>query len=455
VTPPVHGGHAAPTLRGLYAGRAKFDPRQTKESILLRRSTNAPGRTLARSGAAWLCSGAILLGGCSWLHFGEGDDTYDYRKSTPKQQPLEVPPDLSQLPKDEHLSLPGAGSKAAAPAVATAGASAAAAQPNAPAVALVPAGAAPGPAPAASQAVAISNGAARIVHDGNQRWLEVDASPELVYTAIKELWSGQGMKLAIDEPAVGLLETEWVESRPEVNEDAIRNGLHKVLGAFDSNGLRDKYRAFIERTSRDTSVVTISHSGLAEVYDSPNQDRTKWQARAPQPELAAAMLQRLALRFVPLAPLRVAVASPGAPSSAAPAAPPAAPVLPEIQSTRAHQVTSGGNVSLLVEDSVERTWRRIGIALDRKGFTIEERKRDKYSYTVRYLDPDYEVREKEKRGWWDRIFNSDAKVPEQQFLIVASADGANTAVMVQDKEGRPDNRDTARHILDQLTEALR
>src|SRR5450631_1184659 len=54
----------------------------------------------------------------------------------------------------------------------------------------------------------------------------------------------------------------------------------------------------------------------------PPNDSTKWQARKPDPELEAVMLQRLALRFGPAHALRVAVAPEVAP--AAPAVVPAA-----------------------------------------------------------------------------------------------------------------------------------
>ncbi len=401
------------------------------------------------------------LGACSWLHFGEQDEAYDYRKSKPRQEPLEVPPDLSQLPKDERYALPtsataataAAGTAATASAAGTAGKPGAATSP-----ALASAAATDGTHVApAGLVVAPAVAGARIVRDGSQRWLAVDASPELAYATIKDLWVGMGFKIKLDEPLVGLLETNWSEVRPEVDEDALRNGLHRILGMFDSNGIRTRYRARIDRTARNTAEITITEEGMVEVFTSPAQDTTKWQSRPPDPQLEAAMLQRLALRFAPAQPLQVAVAdSVPASAGAAPAA--AAPAVPTVDLTppsRVHKVTSGGMSTLQVEDSLDNTWRRIGIALDRGAFTIEERHRDRKVYAVRYLDPDYEASEREKRSWWDRVFNSDAKVPEQQFQIVMSANGPTTAVEVQDKDGHVDNGATANRILDQLMEQLR
>jgi outer membrane protein assembly factor BamC len=192
---------------------------------------------------------------------------------------------------------------------------------------------------------------------------------------------------------------------------------------------------------------------MEEVLQGVYHDTSKWQAMPSNPELEIEMLQRVALRFAAPAASQVASASPAkgatvlASTGAADALPPPA--------SRVHKVTVDGLVTLQVEDTQDHTWRKVGVALDRGGFTIEERNRDKSTYSVRYLDPEYEASEREKRSWWDRLFNADAKVPEQQFHIVVSANGSMTAVEVQDRDGKPDNGPTARRILDQLMEQLR
>jgi len=407
-------------------------------------------KAAARGGSAavarLLAGVAILaIGGCSWLHFGEQDDAYDYRKAKTRQEPLEVPPDLTPLSKDDRYSVPGATTGAAAKPAAAA----------APAAGAVPEVAAVGVAPAGI-VVAPTVAAAHIVRDGNQRWLAVDTSPEIAYATVRDVLVSQGYKIAIDEPAVGLLETEWSETRPKANEDAVRGLLQRVLGSFDSNGEQNKFRARIERTKNNTAEITISHRGLEEVFTSSMKDTTKWQARPSDPELEAVLLQRIALRFAPVQPQLVAVAPAASAAAVAPAAAPGAAAVPATtEQARAHKVNAGGTTTLQLEDDLEHSWRRVGIALDRAGFTIEDRSREHHQYTVRYLDPDYEAREKEKRGWWDRMFNSDAKVPEQEFQIVLQATSTVTAVDVRDKDGHIDNSSTAQHILDQLLEQLR
>ncbi len=269
-------------------------------------------RRLAAIWVALWIGGTTLLGGCSWLHFGTPDeDTYDYRKSKPRQQPLEVPPDLSQLPKDDRYVLPG-GAPAAKPAsgAAAANGTEAAAATTAGVTPVVNAGVAAQLAPA-GLTVAPAEPNARIVREGNARWLAVQVTPELAYATVKDLWVSLGYKIAKDEPSVGIIETDWSEAHPEINEDVLRNSLHKALGAFDSNGERTQFRARIERTAANTSEITITERGMVEILTGPFHETSKWQAGPSNPELEAEMLQRLALRFGPVQPLGVAVAASG------------------------------------------------------------------------------------------------------------------------------------------------
>lgn len=427
-------------------------------------------RLAAAAACAWI-GATSLLGGCSWLHFGTPDDeTYDYRKAKPRNEPLDVPPDLSQLPKDDRFSLPASSTSPAAASASSGTPAAPGAAPPAAAVAapnatVAMAASATAPAPvgtvntlpaAAGVMVAPAEPNAHIVRDGNVRWLAVNVSPEVAYTTLKDMWVTMGYKIERDEPLVGIVETGWSEDHPMIEEDMLRNGLHKALGAFDSNGNRNLFRARIERTANNTSEITITHRAMVEVLTGVYKDSSRWQAAPTDPELEAEMLQRLALRFTPAQPLRVAVAGNGqpAPAAVATATPATVPVISTPANSRVHKVASGGNMSLQVEDTLDRTWRMLGVALDRGGFTVEDRRRDRSQYAVRYLDPDYEASERAKRSWWDKIFNSDAKVPEQQFVIALSVNGAVTAIEVQDKDGHPDNSPTARHILDQLLEQL-
>ncbi len=371
-----------------------------------------------------------MLGACStpsWFHFGsqdQNDGTYDYHHAKPDLEPLEVPPDLSPIAADARYSVP-----AAARSAANRGQTAAATA----------------PAAAVTSAAAPVKMNARIVQDGRDQWLDVDAPPADVYAAIKELWTTMGYKIAVDQPAVGMIETDWSESRPMLHEDILRDSLHKVFGAYDSNGTRQKYRALVQAVGKHTEV-TVSEHAMEEVFTSPFKDQTAWQYRHPDPQLAAAMLQRIALKFaVAQAPAAVA-------ATATPAAAPAVPTV-HVESD-VHTVIVDGVATLQVQESIDDVWQRVAAAIDRVDFTVTGRDPAHWTYHIRYLDPSYEAAQRAKRNWWSRVFNSDAQIPAQRFQIVLHSDGSITTILVQDPDGKPDGSLAAQHVLGRLRDAM-
>ncbi len=52
-----------------------------------------------------------------------------------------------------------------------------------------------------------------------------------------------------------------------------------------------------------------------------------------------------------------------------------------------------------MREGFDRAWRRIGLALDRGGFTVEDRDRSQGVYFVRYIDPEIEAASGTKPGF--------------------------------------------------------
>jgi outer membrane protein assembly factor BamC len=372
-------------------------------------------------GATWFaCTLAIALAGCGL--FGSKTGTGGYGAEAKHEGPLEVPPDLAPIPKDDRYALPDQGTSANALRSA-AGAS------------------------ASSQAVAFAGAHARLMRDGAQRWLAVDLPPEKAYQVVKDFWPSVQMQVKSDEPSVGIVETDWKESHASVPEGVIQRAINLVLESVTSTGLKDQFRARIERTPTDTSEIFITHRGLEEVYSNPNKTSTTWQPRPRNPELEAEMLQRLLLRFE--SGEAGSVAKAGADKVTSSAA--AVTVLPSVS----HIVTEGAESHLEVDEPFDRAWRRIGLALDRGGFTVEDRDRTKGLYFVRYLDPDYEAKKRDSRGLISRIFDSDPKVDAQQFRVALLTEGDRTSVRVQDKDGHPEAGSAGDRILKQLDEQMK
>ena len=372
----------------------------------------------------------VALSGCSTV----STDKVQY-KSVEAQRPLDLPPDLTPLPPNERFSVPG---------VATASG---AAQPG-----QTPAARAGGAA--ASAVVAPSAPNARIERAGAQRWLAVDVPPEQAYQVVRDFWPSMGLKLERDEAALGIVETVWAENRAKLPQDVIRRTIGRVFDALYSTGEQDKYRTRIERTPNNTSEIYISHRGMIEVYTSPAKDQTRWQPRDADPELEAEMLQRLLLRFAPAAATPVVTA---APAAAGPAAPTAA-AAPIAQTVRVVAGADGRTARLEIDEPFDRAWRRVGLGLDRGGFTVEDRDRTNGVYFVRYLDPEFEAKQRAEQGIFSKLFGGDPKIVAQQFRIKVgstAASGNTSTVSVLDKDGKPEASATADKIIKQLSEQIR
>jgi outer membrane protein assembly factor BamC len=246
----------------------------------------------------------VVVSGCTWTG-SSVSQTVDYQNARTRSTPLEVPPDLSQLPRDERFTVPER------PQTVTASSTAASR----------PGGAAGAPGAAAAAMVAPTATVARIERAGNQRWLAVNMPPDKAWPILLEFWPSVGLAVEKSDPATGVMETVWAENKAKVNQDLIRRSLGRLFSSVYETGEQDKYRARVERTATDTSEIYISHRGMIEVFTSSQQDRTAWQPRPPDPGLEAEMLQRLLLQRRAPQPrwrrLRIRLGSSRAPTGAA------------------------------------------------------------------------------------------------------------------------------------------
>jgi outer membrane protein assembly factor BamC len=346
----------------------------------------------------------------------------DY-KSAAKLPSLEVPPDLIRPGTDDRFAVPEIGSRGTA----TFSEYARDRQAR--------------PLTAGSSAVLPPQDTARIERAGTQRWLVVKGEPDQLWPAVKSFWQEVGFIVNMEVPEAGVMETDWAENRARVPDGFIRNTLGRFLDAVYSTSERDKFRTRLERGAEPgTTEVYISHRGMEEVYTSMAQDQTKWQPRPPNPEMEAEMLGRLMSRLG-IQDERVKAQLATAKSE------PARAVLER-----------GGALSL--NEQFDRAWRRVGLALDRVGFTVVDRDRSQGVYYVRYIDPGLDNRSYQPRGGWLSNLRfwgsgSSARDKTEQFRVVVRDVGERAEVNVLNKEGAREQTATADRILNLLYEQLR
>src|SRR6185312_11864113 len=168
-----------------------------------------------------------------------------------------------------------------------------------------------------------TNPDAHIARAGNERWLVVKATPEQAWTQVRKFWTDTGFVIAQEQPALGVMETDWAENRAEIPQDVFRKYVGKYIDVFYSTYKRDKFRTRIERgTEPGTVEIYVSHRGMEQVptvkIDNVQPAAFAWAAMPPNPNLEAEMLSLMMIRFGAPEAQAVAAASPAA-LAAAPA----------------------------------------------------------------------------------------------------------------------------------------
>lgn len=286
-------------------------------------------------------------------------------------------------------------------------------------------------------AVLPDNAVVQVQRDGDQQWLLVQGAPEQVWPRVKEFWLQQGFLISKEDPRLGIIETDWAENRADIPQGPIRNLIGKAIDVVYSSATRDKYRARLERSGQGQTEVFLTHRGVEEVVrGTQSDDATVWQTRPSDPELEAEMIKRLVVFL--------GVEEQKAQSMLA---------RQVEKKTRAELVSDSSGSFLLVREDFSRAWRRTGVALDRIGFTVEDRDRTDGMYYVRYNDP---LGEQDEPGFLDKLaFWSGDDETATEYRIKLLAEGPVTRVIVNNSKDERDSSSTAKRILTLLEEQLR
>jgi outer membrane protein assembly factor BamC len=373
----------------------------------------------------------VLTSGCGIFKTDE-----QQRAARTRERPLEVPPDLTTPTQDERYALPDprastsfsqysrdrTGTAAGTPMVAT-----------------------------ASSVLPVSANA-RIERGGDQRWIVAKAEPAQVWPIVRAFWLDIGFSIVREAPEAGILETNWQDSRAMVETSGIRGVIGRVLPGMYSTSERDRFRARLERgVEPGTTEIYVSHRGLEEVFTTGTQDATRWRPRGSgnDRDLEAEMLGRLLVKLGD--PAKKAAPEPGKPGAGSAVIAGASPAAGNAV------LQNNGAGPLVVNDGFDRAWRRVGLALDRTGFTVEDRDRSKGTFFVRYIDPDA-APAASTEGILDKLafWRPAAKSAQPQFrVLVTDSGGGSSQVVVHNAKGEAEASPTGKRILALLFEQLK
>jgi outer membrane protein assembly factor BamC len=348
------------------------------------------------------------LVGCSSITAMFEPAKMDYRTAGQTTvQALEIPPDLTQLQKDNRYAMPD-------PAKSAVTASGYSQQLGAAPAAVV-----------TNQIAPITVQSMHIERAGGQRWLVVKQTPEALWPEIKDFWQERGFLINTESPATGVMETDWAENRAKIPQDPVRSTIGKVFDSLYSTGERDKFRTRLERGTDGTTEIYISHRGAQEVVTGQQKDGTVWTPRPSDPDLEAEFLSRLMARLATDA----TTAKAGAATANAIAANAAAAQQP------LH--------AKLVKDAA--------------GNYLEDRDRVEGTYFVRYVDQSKEAKDKNGGGFLSRLFaGKDPSLYAKRYRVsVKGLAVDNSKIIVLNNDGGPEVSVTADTILSLLNEQLK
>jgi len=349
----------------------------------------------------------VSLIGCSSV--GLGNKRVDYRSGAAQAPSLEVPPDLTTPGRDERYKVPqGNGESVATFSDYNKGGT----------------GADRG---RGASAILPEIKGARLERNGAQRWLVVSDKPENVWPVVKAFLQESGLTIKSEDQAAGVMETDWAENRAKIPQGGIRGVIGKVFDNIYSSGERDQYRVRLERGAEKllaghpkdgaSTEIYITHRGMEEVL-SADGNTSKWQARANDPEMESIMLQRLMVRF-------------GASETQAASGAVTASESGPVGSATLQEIFDGTKI-IVVNDAFDRSWRRVGLAIERAGLTVEDKDRVKGIYFLRPA--------KAESGWMDKLqFWKGSQNVNTRYRVNVKDDGKVCEVSVTDQDGGSDN----------------
>jgi len=403
-----------------------------------------------------------LLSACDSIPFI--DNSSDYKKGSGRARPLEVPPDLTSLNSSDAYNVSGSTSYSE-----------------------YSEGQA-GQEPGVEQVLRNPEGV-RMEKAGGQRWLVVDAPAEKVWPVIREFWLDQGFAVRVENAQTGVMETEWVRSdNIKVESDTRSYGerFDKWLDGLSGLADRRKFRTRLERgEEKGTTEIFMTHRTVAGAPDDGKQkiqtqlgeidmgyrvDQTDKSIKVDEFEqdLDAELLRRLMVK------LGVAEEQ-------------AKQIAKNPVKERHAEVVKEANesVTLKLKDGYDRGWRRVGLALDRVGFVVEDKDRSAGLFYVRYADVDIDGAAKKKKGLFDTLAfwqddeeeienksipkeedtivdklkfwkgKDETTDPSKKYTIKVSETDTGSQVNIVDKEGNSDAGSTANRIISLLYDQLK
>jgi outer membrane protein assembly factor BamC len=194
----------------------------------------------------------------------------------------------------------------------------------------------------------------------------------------------------------------------------------------------------VERNANsNATVITISHTAREEVPTGRDKTSSRWVERPRDPKLEAAIYAQLMQKFG-LTDKQAQQLIDGARHTS-----------PKVEVA----IGSAGASTIDLAESFDRAWWRVGLALDRTNFSVDNRDRERGLYYVRFNDPVQEIKREGLLGKLIYGGKPNAIGKAYRVNVRPKGDGA-TQVVVIDSSGQLDTSSDAQRLLAALHQQL-
>jgi outer membrane protein assembly factor BamC len=366
----------------------------------------------------------VLLSGCSSVGEVVTDKKTEYRNQRQMTEDLEIPPDLSRSGINDAMTIPGVSTSYSEFAERREGGSLNSVK-------------------LAGNQVLPGVEGIKVMRDGDQHWLLIDSPADEVWPLAVEFWRQAGLLLVEQDPTVGIMQTDWLESRADIKQGFLTELFRKAFDSVYSSATRDQFRVRIEPGEQaGTTELYLTHRGMEEhLKENPggDSDTTFWTPRPSEPGIEVEMLRRMMIFM-------------GAEQQATERM----LAQPQQRKMRSQMVKRDGYAALRINEGFARAWRLVGMALDRVGFAVEDRNRSEGIYFVRYNDPDKAAGQ--EKGFFSKLafWTDDEQIDtNNQYRVRLDQQAEVTLVSVENEAGQPESSTTSQRILTLLHEQIR
>lgn len=364
----------------------------------------------------------IFLAGCETL--GIESKRVDYKSASYKVPSLEIPPDLTKPKVEDRYSIPNDNDEL---------------------VANYSDYAKSGEVRRTQGSVAVlpQTQNVRLERNGSQRWLVVGDKAENLWPLLKAFWQENGFVVTVDNPEAGVMETDWAENRAKIPLSPVRKLLGKVLDKLYSTDELERYRLRLERSPGGKSTEIYITQYTKEMILTSSKNDFHWQSKPNDPETEAIMLQMLMTKLGVSEERAKLVA-------AAAAKRPTKLAQPDLSGPPSRlQTQSNGQKVIVLNEPFEKSWRKVGLALERADIGVEDRDRANGVYFVNITPPPKEKSWLDSLAFW-RSAEGSAKPVRFQVSVRESGEGCEVSVTDEKSESTP----AAQRLLDTLYQSL-